>query len=326
MQTTWKLTIKPNGDKSTDAFKLCKEKGLLGVGWSLFYEKEIPKDLEDAKKIVGGLNHKWPSPVKYLMEDMKPGDHVWIHQGGLYHLCKADSDLLFGQAIDDKLKDKTIYDEYDLGHARRAEWVEVPEKYVSGKIQRGTIAQRMIQRIIVTESEFEYHSYLFDKLSNDQNWKPVIDNIELKNRIYEINANDFFGIITPDDAEDIVAAYLQSLNWVLIKSTCFRSKSKFEFSMINKKKETCLVQVKTGDIRLNPESYRQDAAKNANTKIYLFSFNTELYGKPPVPGVIPIEHDKIMDFVKKNVWALTPALRLRLWLTLAKKEGNDRRL
>ncbi len=312
--TTWKLSIKLGNKEDRNnniAFKLCKEKSILAVGWSAAYSENQPSNMEDARiKVKSRFDDEWPKPLETLLEIMQPGDHVWLHQAGKYFLCKAADQLYFGKEID------ANFLEYDLGHARKAEWVEIPEKYVSGSVQRGTIAQRMIQRIRLSEKEEQYHEYLFRKLSSDPKWVPTIDNLVLEEKLSESDMDEVFGIMSPDDVEDIVATHLQSQGWNLIKSTCFRSKPVFEFSMQNKKGRFCSVQVKSGKSpnALSPKEYEVHVIDNGI--IYLFSTNENPYPGEPARGVIPIQKQELFNYLKENTWALTTSLKLRLWIYL----------
>ncbi len=293
-----------------DPFKLCRRKSIVGVGWSRAYEEQQASNIAEAKLLVRAKYDQWPYPIKYLIEDVKQGDHIWLHKDGNYYLCKASDKNIFGERIDKN------YINYDLGHAKKVEWVEVPEIYVSGSIQRGTIAQRMIQRIKITKKEQEFHQILFGKLSIDPNWQPTINEVVLESMIKKMNMSDMFQLMTPDDTEDIISAYLQTQGWILVKSTCFRSKPVFEFSMLNKKHETCQIQVKSGN---NPNPLAPSEYKNYtdfNKFIYLFSTNKNPYPGASTHGVKPIDHQEIFEWIKNNTWALTIPLKYRLWIYL----------
>ena len=303
---TWKLTIKPDSSKGYDSFDICQEKKLLGVGWSAAYTEKQASNIDEAKGLVKEKFGKWPSAIKYLLEEVKEGDHVWIHQKGKYYLCKAKDEILFGKSIHEEFLS------YDLGHARKAKWVNIPEIYVSGSIQRGTIAQRMIQKISISEEEQEYHEFIFNKLSDNPNWQPNIDEAELSRLISNIQTYVLFSLMSPDDFEDVISAYLQSQGWVLIKSTCFRSKPKFEFSMLKRANKVCHVQVKSGKYpnRLRPSDYSHKDI------IYLFTTHENPYPGEPINGVYTLTHNEVFDWVTKNVWSLTTPLKLRLWIFL----------
>lgn len=312
---TWKLSIKPDSQEGFDAFKKCKEKSLLGLGWHHAYLSQQPSDLLEAKKLVKGKWDKWPYQLKYLLEDMKAADHVWIHQNGEYFLCEVrDESILYGSAIDPD------FSSYDLGHARNATWVNVPEEFVTGAIQRGTIARRMIQKIGITEREVNFNRLLFAKLSENPTWEPRINTEILAESLASIPPLQLFSLMSPDDVEDIVSAYLQDKGWVLIKSTCFRSKPFFEFSMLNKNGDHGYVQVKSGKNpdQLRPEKYEKHAGdKNS---VFLFSTNQNPYPGNDVSGVHAIAHTALCDWIISNPWAITLPLKTRLWIFLQERE------
>lgn len=311
---TWKLSIKPDSKKGFSAFSKCKDKSLLGLGWHHAYLSEKPSNLADAKRLVKGKWKKWPYQLKYLLEDMKVGDHVWIHQNGKYYLCKpTDDSILYGNSID------TDYESYDLGHARKARWVLVPDKFVTGSIQRGTIAPRTIQKIKISDKETKFNVYIFRELLKNAIWEPKIDIGELAKLLKGISLTDLFSLMSPDDVEDVVSAYMQDQGWMLIKSTCFRSKPKFEFSMLNNKGEIAHIQVKSGKSpnSLMPEQYRgYSGSKNL---IYLFTTNKKPYPGTSVSGVHTIAQNDLHKWVINNLWAMTLPLKSRLWIFLNEK-------
>ena len=311
---TWKLSIKPESKKGVDPFDVCQKKSLIGLGWHHAFVEEHPSNFDQAKKLVERKWGKWPYSLKYFLEDMQDGDHVWVHQNGNYHLCKVTgTDILYGKEID------LDYRDLDLGHARSATWIHVPDKLVSGSIQRGMIAPRTIQQIKVTQKDMKFNELIFEKLKADPNWLPRTDEEKLHQAISNISKAELFSLMSPDDIEDIVSAYLQSQGWILIKSTCFRSKPVFEFMMLNKHHETCHVQVKSGKRpdSLSPSKYQQYTA-NQET-IFLFSTNPNPYPGSMHHGIKTITHHEIVLWIKTHLWALTLPLKLRLWVFLCEK-------
>jgi len=305
---TWKFTIKPDSEKHFNAFDFCKKSSCIGLGWSGAYIQETPSNFDEARALLHNKYGKTPYQVKHLIQSVKENDHLWIHKNGKYYLCVAGKDISYGNDISND------YLKYDLGHTREVEWIEVPEIFVSGSIQRGTIAQRMIQKINISEKEKEYSILLKKELTKDIEWRPEIDENKLQINMKSINVSELFSMISPDDMEDIVSFYLQSKEWRLTKSTCFRSKPFFEFSMLNSKNETCYVQVKSGKNpnRLSPVDYKKHA--ESNSFIYLFSTNKDAYCGESVERVIPILHKELVNWLLNNLWALTLPLKTRLWL------------
>lgn len=311
--STWKLSIKPDSESGFNPFNLCKEKSLLGVGWSGAYKSEQAQSLSEAKALVKEHFDNWPYALKKLLEEVKNGDHVWLHQQGSYYLCRAKDEIVFGNEIDEKFVD------YDLGHARKADWVKVPEIFVSGVVQRGTIAPKMIQRIYISENEKKCHDVIFEKLIINNNWLPDIDESLLTLKLGLMDKQDLFSIMTPDEIEDMVSSYLQDEGWILVKSTCFRSKPMFEFSMVNKKSNVCYVQVKSGKYpdQLPPANYEEFTSLNKT--IVLFSTNPSAYPGERIKGVICLSQEKIFTWLLANTWSMTEPLKLKLWMNLCEK-------
>jgi len=305
---TWKFTIKPASEKGFNAFEFCKKNSYIGLGWSGAYAEKNPTNYDEAKPLLKKIYNKVPYQVKHLLESVKENDHLWIHKAGKYYLCIAGKEILYGYDISSDLL------KYDLGHIRKVEWLEIPEIFVSGSIQRGTIAQRMIQKIKISEKEQEYSILLAKELTKNIEWKPVVNDTKLQENLKLIDIYQLFSMMSPDDLEDIVSFYLQSKGWRLTKSTCFRSKPFFEFSMLNSKNEACYVQVKSGKNpnELPPVDYKNHVTDNSF--IYLFSTNRDAYYGESVERVIPILHKELVQWLLRNIWALTLPLKTRLWL------------
>ncbi len=306
---TWKFSIKPDSDKDFDPFQKCKDLGLVGIGWSHGYEKQQPKDFEEAKVFI---NKQWGTPdipqIKKLFYDIKPGDHLWMQKKGHYYLCVAGAKKYLGREICKEFR------RYDLGHAIDAKLLEVPDEFVCGSVQRGIIAQRMIQRINLSEAETRLNQYIETNLSASPSWFPNID-IDAVGRILDtIGEEGLFGLLSPDDVEDIVASKLQTEGWVLIKSTCFRSKPQFEFSMINNDGGTGLVQVKSGKgpSSLDPSEYSKYLC--GGNKIYLFTTHPNPYQGELVENVHCLTKGEVVDWMKEHCKLLTQTVKLKLTL------------
>ena len=307
---TWKFSIKPDSDKGFDPFLKCKELGLVGIGWSHGYEEQQPKDFDEAKELI---KKKWdssdiPYQIYKLFYDIKIGDHLWMQKYGHYYLCVAGAKKYIAREICDDFR------RYDLGHAIDAKWIKVPDELVCGSVQRGTIARRMIQRINLSEAETKLNQYIETNLGTNPSWFPIIDSAAVGNVLDAIGEELLFALMSPDDVEDIVASKLQTEGWVLIKSTCFRSKPQFEFSMTNNSGITGLVQVKSGKwpSPLNPFEYREYL--RGGNKIFLFTTHPTPYQGESVENVICLTKGEIVEWMKKHSTLLTPTVKLKLTL------------
>lgn len=305
---TWKFTIKPDSEKGYDAFKKCRELNIVGIGWSYCYENQQPTSINDAKAMTSECWGKNIPQIDILFNEIKPGDHLWLHRDGFYYLCIAGDK----QFLADKItKD---FRKYDLGHAISAQWIQIPDELICGSIQRGVIAQRMIQKIKkISKSEIQLNQYIAKQLLQNPKWLPEIDLDELNKMMLKLDVDTLFSIMSPDDFEDIVAGMLQSEGWILLKSTCFRSKPKFEYSLINKDGRYCVVQVKSGRQQLPPQNYIQYL--NANTDVVLFSNHPNPYPGGSKPKIRCIEAHEIYNWMKGHCGYLSIPLKMRILLS-----------
>jgi hypothetical protein len=303
----WKLSIKPDAKPDYDPFELCMSQRIIGVGWSYLFEKHPIKTISDSYAAFEAEDDGNTGAVECLMETVKRGDFVWLHQAGFFYLCQVRSNRrLFGPMI------SADFRKYDLGHAREADWVTVSPSLVPGRVQRAVIAQRTIQRIKCSQSEEKTFAYIYDRLLQDANWLPNPDHSLIEEFFKNATAEKLEAILTSDDYEDMVAGYLQSQGWLLVKSTCFRSKPVFEFMMVRPGPEYAFAQVKAGSTRLIPEEYREYV--KPHERIFLFSNYIEAANAPE--GVTVIDRKTIFAWATKNSWALSPTLFTRIQIEI----------
>lgn len=292
----WKMSIKTGGPKGDQAFGWCRNRGIVGVGWSCVYDglSEVPPD---PLALLTGGHRRGISPVRIVIHRMKPGQFVWLHSRGGFYLCRVlDCPYLAGPQVGDGFR------EFDIGHARRAEWVRVPEDLVPGKVQRAVISRRMVCEIPCGKRLFDYCANLHAALMANPDWRPAVDLSAVRTALGTLTASELEECVSPDDWEDIIAAYLQGEGWVLVKSSCFPSKPRFEFRMIRDEAgatKTAYLQVKSGRVQLSPQDYA-DAAMSAT--VYLFSAHpTDPYPGPAVPGVVPLPFPVIVSWMAEHV-------------------------
>ncbi len=288
-----------------EPFPLCKENSILGIGWSYIFESHTISSLEDSYEALREKEGAVPRPVERFMEELQAGDFVWMHQAGQFYLCRIlDNETVLGSAIHKE------YRKYDLGHARNAEWVCVPEVLVSGRIQRSTIAQRTIQKIHCSEPEKESFIYIHKQLAQDPQWFPAINDVEIEAILGTTSHDEVLQLLSPDDHEDLVAAYLQARGWTLVKSTCFRSKPQFEFRMVRSGPKFAHVQVKSGSVQLVPAEYLQWV--NDKETVFLYSTHEIPYPGNRVSGVNTLDPKEVLCWARNNSWVLPMALKVQL--------------
>jgi hypothetical protein len=251
----------------------------------------------------------WPNDplavLKAFLFDVQPGDLVWIHQNRKYWLCKVGIDVLYGRDI------APDYRDMDLGFARRATWVEVEAEMISGAVLRGCIAPITMQPIRMSPEEQVAYSQLHVEKSKNAAWRPRCTEEQLLAWLHPARRAVMLRILTPDDHEDLIAYYLQANDWLLRKSSCFRSHPEFEFQMHRKSDGlTGFVQVKSGDVRLDARDY---AGKCSEGHVFLHA-SAGVLNREAASQVTVLEMDDILDWVKAHLWALNPSLRTRMAL------------
>ena len=305
----WKMSIRTGGPKGIEAFDWCKGQGIIGIGWSCAYaETTCPLDP------IALLSERYPdaaSPARMVLNGLKRDHLVWLQRRGHFFLCKVrDDEALIGPGIGPD------FATYDVGHARRAAWVQVPEDLVPGKVQRAVIAPRMICRIPSQQGLVNYCTILHDGLSTDSEWRPALDKQAIRTALDTSSQAEMVELASPDDWEDVIAAYLQTAGWILVKSSCFRSKPEFEFRMIREeagRTKTAYLQVKSGQEKLPPNHYQKYVS--TDTAVFLFSNHPiDPYPSPAVPNVFPLLFETLRSWMRENVSLLPFSLRARLCL------------
>jgi hypothetical protein len=306
----WKMSIKTGGKRGHEAFEWCRGRGIVGVGWSAGYAglTEVPAE---PLAFLAGKDPQGVHSARKVLQDMQPGHFVWLHQRGSYFLCRVqEGDPLVAHQLGDEFLD------YNIGHARRARWTQVPEDLVPGKVQRAVISPRMIHKIPASKRLAEYCATLHRFLERDADWRPSPELSAVRIAVTQLPREELVEFISPDDWEDIVAAYLQTQSWILVKSSCFHSKPRFEFRLIREQDgltKTAYLQVKSGNVPLPPAAYARDVS--AQAVVYLFSTHpTDPYPGEPVPGVIPLTYSALHGWMLAHVALLPTPLTAQLSL------------
>jgi len=272
---------------------------MIGVGWSVVYEgmAEIPAD---PMPLLTGNYRAGASPVRMVVRGIAAGDLVWLHDRGGFYLCRIlEGNPLVGAEVGEGFL------EYDVGHARKAEWVRVPEDLVPGRIQRAVISRRMVCRIPGSARLSAYCLRIHKNLIADSHWKPKVEMNAVRAALSTFAISEIEECVSPDDWEDIITAYLQGLRWVLVKSSCFPTKPQFECRLIREvagETETAYLQVKSGRIQLRPQDFAEVAE---SAVVYLFSTHpTDPYPGPGVPGVVTLSFELILAWMVERVLLL----------------------
>lgn len=314
--STWKLSIKTGNHRSDEAFDLCKEKSIVAIGWSDYYRERRYENIDKLFAELRLRGDNIPPAVNCLAKRVRKDDFIWIHQRGEYHLCKVrDEQVLLGSEI------TPDFLHMDVGHARNVEWVTVPVFLVPGKVLRGTISPRTIQQI-GSEPDVRLEKYfgvIHGKLLKNKDWKPDLDDSHVTAEIRSPSQEELLSMMSPQDLEDIVAAYLQrEQGWTLLHSTWFKSRPEFEFTMVKPGPKYGFVQIKSGDISLSPEEY--SVYLDGKDQVILFSTSRECpYPGVPVSGVTTLDAVEVIDWIGQNTWVLSPWIKAQLLV----RSGKD---
>lgn len=323
----FKLSIKTSHEDGYDPFSVCRDEEVVGIGWSyIFKEREgmsvndsLPA-LADSDPEMSGASQKGelPSAVRRFVQDVSAGDFFWIHRKGGYFLCEVQAgDLASGPAIR-----PVDFGQLDLGYLRRARWTQIPAELVSGRVQRQTIAPTTLKRIPSTAEEIATFEFLAGKLRQDETWRPsALSEREKVEVLSGISNQELARLLSPDDHEDLVASYLQQeRGWTLVKSTCFRSKPKYEFTMVREGPSCLDVQVKSGQVYLDAgdATYREDAG--SDRAIFLYSTHQECWSAQDSNGVERANPEVLLNWLRKRTWAV-PALGLQLAVLAERRSG-----
>ena len=297
----YRIHLKPQNDKKENPFKFCKQKSIVGIGWPLDKENlekfKKESNFENYKKLVLEQYNKDTGLKKAIncYSEIEKDDLIWARdRDNIFYICRVTGKWEYSYENDNKVND--IFSYFPVEYVKVGTVEEVP-----GKVVNSFRANATLQRIH-GKSIFEMTKKIYNKKSN--------------NKLYEIKKiEDFLNFLLPEDVEEIVSLYLQlEKNYLIYTSTNKIDTAKYEFVMTSKDgKEKCCIQVKTGNITLDPEDYI-NLIEN-NDKVYLFTLGK--YKKENINNVICLKKEEILDFIKNNKEILPS--RIKYWMEEVEK-------
>jgi hypothetical protein len=118
-------------------------------------------------------------------------------------------------------------------------------------------------------------------------------------------------LFEPADVEDLVLLYLQQQGWLLIPSSRKHDTPMYEAALRHPGTgKLAVVSVKSG--RTNPVPIPALAKAAGNAQAYAYSTHQKYTATPGKHGVIAIEHDQLITFMKEHPELLSP--RVARWL------------
>ena len=218
------------------------QEGWVGAGWGLDgspWEDRIEDGSSDAALYLRGAQEVFPGDrsleraLRIVSEEMSIGDFCWAYESSLgeYWCAEILGNFCYRQG--------GHFNEFDWHIVRPCRWVRVgTADAVPGAIRRAFAGPFGT----ATELKTDRHR--------------IVDAARLAFGDASVpRRNDLYEAAGPDDLEDLVALYLQSLGWLIYPSTAKVSMANYEFVMVNSSTgEKAGVQVKSGGIaHLNQE-------------------------------------------------------------------------
>ena len=332
MSKVWRLHTKPkvsvkNKLETKVANELIKRK-IVAIGWTLredIYneltatgkneleedEKSIKDDFEKYKKIIEKNNYETikgekksffygkVNPNLIRLNNLKKDDLIWIRSKGKYHLGRVTEKSHYLYAYRDSQKNSDILKLGINNQFTDIDWCEVgSESDIPGRIliafyQKGTLIE------IDEESALNISQIIYNKKDNYY---------KISNKL-ENNKTNFYGLLSPNDCEDLLYFYLYyKFKYIVIPSTNKINTQNYEFVMLNSnnRDEKIYIQVKNGEVNIEINNY-----KNFGGEIYLLTTrgNVLKNGKILTKNNIDMNNGKILNLdgsFKGNIFIINP--------------------
>ena len=337
MSKVWRLHTKPkvsvkNKLETKVANELIKRK-IVAIGWTL--REDIYNELTDVEKNRLEANEKL---IKYdfkkykeiieedsymtikgkkknffngkvnanliRLNNLEKDDLIWIRSKGKYYLGRVTEKSHYLYAYRDSQKNSDILKLGINNQFTDIDWCEVgSESDIPGRIliafyQKGTLIE------IDEESALNISQIIYNK--KDKYYE--IDNKILNNK------ENFYGLLSPYDCEDLLYFYLYYKNkYIAIPSTNKTSTQNYEFEMINheNRNEKIYIQVKNGYSK-GSDLYLEDYQK-LDGKVYLLTTAGNIYETKTKKKLLQIAFKQNYEFeeigsTKNNnkIYAINP--------------------
>ena len=332
MSKAWRLHTKPKlskknklEDKVTN--ELIRRK-IVAIGWTLredIYneltnedkikveenEKSIKDDFEKYKEIIEKNSYKTikddkrkffygkVNPNLIRLNNLKKDDLIWMRSKGIYYLGRVTEKSHYLYAYRDSKKDSDILKLGISNQFTDIEWHEIgTESEIPGRI---LIAFYQREALIEIDEKFvvDISQILYNKKDN---YYKISDKLEN-------NKTNFYGLLSPNDCEDLLYFYLyHKFKYIVIPSTNKINTQNYEFIMLNSnnRDEKIYIQVKNGEVNIEINNY-----KNFRGEIYLLTTrgNVLKNGKILTKNNIDMNNGKILNLdgsFKGNIFIINP--------------------
>lgn len=288
----WRLTISTNAKDGVDPRRFCFERGILGVGWAV--SADGPLDWKTYERLGTAAFYErgdkgwWPA-LNAIGNRMREGDLCWSRdRDANYYLGRVDGPWEYRAG--------GAYRDADVVNVRATRWVCVGvEDSVPGKVLNSLRARRTLQAV---------HD------DSVRTYSMLTYNQAVRESVYDLSGEarplDLFALVSPEDCEDIVGLYLQEVHgYRLIPSTRRRDTPKTEF-VLRKPGGVALVQVKQGDVALDPGDFGADHGEPCEWFLFATGGN---YRGGDRAHVHCLDPDTLRNFAVENVGLMSGRVR-----------------
>lgn len=337
MSKAWRLHTKPKlskknklEDKVTN--ELIRRK-IVAIGWTLredIYneltnedkikveenEKSIKDDFEKYKEIIEKNSYKTikddkrkffygkVNPNLIRLNNLKKDDLIWMRSKGIYYLGRVTEKSHYLYAYRDSKKHSDILKLGISNQFTDIEWHEIgTESEIPGRI---LIAFYQREALIEIDEKFvvDISQILYNKKDN---YYKISDKLEN-------NKTNFYGLLSPNDCEDLLYFYLyHKFKYIVIPSTNKINTQNYEFVMLNSnnRDKKIYIQVKNGYSK-GSDLYLEDYQK-LDGKVYLLTTAGNFYETKTKKKLLQIAFKQNYEFeeigsTKNNnkIYAINP--------------------
>lgn len=284
--TVWRLNLVTSSDDDRNPRKFCLERGILGIGWRL--EDTPPPDLDYKAYRRWAKDHfphdnwgSYKSAFRALAKRMEVGDLCWARDtDGIYYLAEVTGDWEYHDDKDHRA--------VDIHHFRPCTWYKVgtADQVPASLIE--AFRGRALERFAVNSPAARWLTRSIHARRADRPQPPMPDDPSV------------WGLLSADDMEDVVAAYLQREGYVVIPSTAKRSTPGYEYSLVSPSGDIAIVQVKRGS--LDPTDFQ-----DYEEQVILFARSG--YRAAGSGGVRCLKKEEIEAFMQKHPERLPPRVQ-----------------
>ena len=289
----WRVHIRPTGPEGNvdvkKSVELCLRDNIIGIGWRVDRRPSSKEEYFKLGEKRHGSSSSWKSNSRAILYKMHEDDLVWIRDtNGIYYLGRICGDWEY--------RDNEENLQVDIINIRPVEKFYKVGTRVAGKIINSFIPSKTIQQI------HDDTALLFSKIVYNK-FNPCYYKIDKKENL------DIFNLLSAEDLEDVVGLYLQlERGYVLIPSSRGRRDEtiKYEYELLDKRGKRAFVQVKSGNVEIDPDDYDVSEGK-------YFLFSPAGYTRTRNDeGLETLSKDVINRFLKKNKDILP--LNIKIWL------------